>query len=173
LGLDYQPDFYLHSQVAERNRGTYARIVLYVFIQMPAIKLALATPEADRKYTKSGALYASCRDKDETIEEYTNRLAEWYVAHPDAIRSVMVTRSVERGKQFVELMKQVSTDMAKAVKCGSFYRNPAACRYRSCPYASICVDDCPEVREMCFTQGKGEGNTKGVVTDEGTECAEF
>jgi len=48
--------------------------ILYDVIGKPGIRPLRATPEDKRKYTKDGRLYANQRDRDETPEEYGDRL---------------------------------------------------------------------------------------------------
>lgn len=62
-------------------------------IRKPEIDLLKATPEAKRKYTQAGKLYANQRADDETLDDFRARLRddiasrpEWYFARKDVVR---------------------------------------------------------------------------------------
>lgn len=60
-----------------------AQSCIYDVLRVPALEPKLATPEADRKYTKAGKLYAVQRETDEGVTDYLARVVETLSARPD------------------------------------------------------------------------------------------
>ncbi|MCA9316824.1 MAG: PD-(D/E)XK nuclease family protein, partial [Planctomycetes bacterium] len=63
-----------HYYVGAESLGHRVEGCLYDVLLRPRLKPLKATPEASRKYTKDGRLYAAQREVDETPEEYAARL---------------------------------------------------------------------------------------------------
>lgn len=114
---------------------------VYDVIENPKIRPLLATPEASRKYTKAGILYANQRAIDETLDEYQTRLAslvteapERYFARADVVR--LETELEESLKDITEMALQIRTGPLTGVSP----RNPDACRKwgRDCDFLPIC-----------------------------------
>lgn len=135
---DEQSTNYLYAY--EQIYGEYAKGMLYVIIEKPTFKLSKATPLEKRKYTKTGALYASQREEDETPEEYLARVAEWYREKPRLHIHLQHRTPAELEKQVHDL-NLVFKDMADCEKSETYYRNPAACSILDCPYRSKCLED--------------------------------
>jgi hypothetical protein len=96
----------------------------------------------DRKYTKTGALYANQREVDETPEEYAERVQRDIETHPDDYfqRGEVVRLESEIREHDLEswLQAQVMRD-ARRMKIAP--KNPDACkRYgRLCSFFEVCT----------------------------------
>ena len=116
-------------------------------------KIDKATPLEARKYTvekidkKTGAvlepsrLYASCREHDETPDEYRARIREHIAANPDAYyqRGEVVRLESEMHAYDLETWQQ-AVQMRDAQRLGIAPRNPEACsRFGSvCSFFDVC-----------------------------------
>jgi PD-(D/E)XK nuclease superfamily len=101
-----------------------------------------ATPEAARKYTKQGLLYANQRDEDETAEEYGLRITEAICADPDRYyRRGFVVRLEDEVREAADDVWQTARLMREARAAGVYPRNVGACeRYgRLCAYHPVCT----------------------------------
>jgi hypothetical protein len=114
---------------------------LYDVLGKPALRPLKATPEESRKYTKDGRLYANQRDKDETPDEFRQRLVEHIAEQPN--------RYYQRGP--VQRLEQEELDAAydawatarqirEAQLANRWPRNPDSCeRYgRMCAFFDVC-----------------------------------
>jgi hypothetical protein len=137
--------------MAARAMGYEVCGVLYNFLPKPTIKRLYATPEECRKYKRDGSLYASQRVFDETDAEYVERVRAWYAENGDLFSQHIATRNDNQLKSMVTSISQIVTDMRRCESTGAYYRNPGACAIMSCPFASICLEDTPEIREANFT----------------------
>lgn len=146
---DMQAGLYI---MAAREMKIDVRGILYDYIPKPTIDLALATPEDKRKFTKDGKLYANQRDTDETPSEYLARVRSWYAERPECFVQHVVMRNEAQVDALVAQVKMLATDIRAAERDGSWYMNPGACAVMSCPFASVCLEDQPEVRAMNFRQ---------------------
>ena len=70
--------------MAMRSLGYNVTGIVYDIVQKPSIRRLKATPVEKRKYKADGSLIARQRVEDETDEQFTARLDEWYEAHPEA-----------------------------------------------------------------------------------------
>lgn len=149
LAYDTQASVYVNSAMRE---GFAVRGILYQFFCKPTIAPYKATPIEKRKYNKAnGTLYANMRAEDETLDEYARRVDEWYQDQGEAAFPIyVVTRNEKQIEAFSEQVKNIARDIRDAKKRGTFYPNPAACSVFSCPFAGICLEDTPEVREGCY-----------------------
>jgi hypothetical protein len=149
LRMDPQVSIY---HLGVRALGHEPSGCLYDVIENPKIRQLQATPEASRKYTKTGALYANQRANDETIEEYQVRLAGLVTENPD--RYFARADVVRLDAEIEESLKDV-TEMALQIRSGSLTgtaaRNPDSCfKYgRACDFHPICsgvesLDDNPQ-----------------------------
>ena len=59
-------------------------------------------------------------------------------------------RNKNQVEKLIEDVKKLATDMRACERDGSYYMNPSHCQMMSCPYASICLEDTPEVRAANF-----------------------
>lgn len=160
LQINNQSQFY---RMALDSMGIEIQAVVYVFVSVPKStpKVALA-PELVR-YKINGEPYANQQLVDETMEEYKARTHQWYVEHPDAVQIYVDQRSASSMKDFKNWLTQVIKDMIRCVKENRFYRNSDSCRMRSCSYSSICLNDCPEIRQANFTEKKIQPSTEDVA----------
>jgi PD-(D/E)XK nuclease superfamily len=100
-----------------------------------------ATPEENRKYTKEGKLYARQRDRDESPEEYRERLTADIFSRPTEFyqRATVVRLDAE-----LDSAREDLWDLAGAVYSApsrSYHpRSPDACRSfgRACDYWGVC-----------------------------------
>lgn len=135
LTLDSQVSTYIK---AAKDLGHDVVGVLYDVIQRPTIDPKKATPEDKRRYTKAGKLDARQRDRDESPEEYRQRLREDIASDPDSYYqrgTVVRTESEEREAHF-----DLWTWAEATLRGGYQPRNTEACKtvYGVCPYISVC-----------------------------------
>ncbi len=161
VALDPQVSTYT---AAAKALGYEPRDVIYDVIRKPGIVPLLATPEADRKYTKPTKaepiprLYAKMRETDETVDEYRERLRADIIAEPEKYFQRMTIVRLERDHaQHAEDVWQTAQMIAVAVEREMWPRSPNACeRYgRLCEFHDVCsgittIDD--EVRFMTKTK---------------------
>lgn len=126
--------------------------VLAKFREMPK----KATPVESRKYTKEGRLYANQRDKDETIEEFTMRIAGSMAENPEAYfgRAEVVRTEAE----LEESMRDIHATALMIRDCERLDRsprNPDACHMpgRPCFLFDVCcgcasLDDTTKFRKV-------------------------
>lgn len=137
LEMDQQLSIYA---LAARHIGYDIATVIYDVTLRPALRPLKATPEESRKYTKAGALYANQRDRDETPEEFYERVAADIAAKPD---KYFVRQEIARFEDdLVECMHEVwmqQLEIRQNQRSGYWRRNPGACftPFR-CDYVSIC-----------------------------------
>lgn len=137
LHLDQQLSIYV---IAARALGYPIDTVLYDVTRRPGLRPLTATPEAARKYTKEGRLYANQRDTDETPEEFAARVAADIVERPDhyfaRIEIARLEQDLEDCRR--ELWIQ-QLSIRAAQRADHWYRNPGACFGTiPCSYLSIC-----------------------------------
>lgn len=138
LTLDLQVSHYM---LGARALGYDPVGVVYDVLRKPKSKRALATPEAERRYTAEGKLYARQRDTDESLEDYSARLVDELQAAPDDY-----LQRAELHRLGHELVETQLDDLASLEamrrdrKRGHWPRNDGACvRYGSrCEYWGIC-----------------------------------
>lgn len=100
-----------------------------------------ATPEASRKYTKDGKLYAAQRDKDETVDEFSERISEKMAESPESYfgraEVVRTEAELEESKKDVHATALMLRDEARL---GRAPRNPSNCfKYGSaCEMFDVC-----------------------------------
>lgn len=163
LLLDSQVSNYL---VGAEALGMRADGVLYDVIRKVQLRPYAATPEASRKYTKDGKLYASQRAEDETLDEYRERVRAAIAEAPDAYyqRGTIVRLErevVDAARDMWELGRQIR----EAELAHRWPRNPDACdSYGSlCPYFDVCtgvarIDDATRFRDApSANEELGEG----------------
>ena len=137
LTLDTQVSTYLGA--TEGVEG-----MLYDVIRKPGIKPYKATPEADRKYTKAGTLYAAQRAADETPEEYAERLRADISSDPNKYyaRGIVVRLPHER----IEAARDtwlVAGSIRESMRLDAWPRNPSSCDAygRTCDYWAVCAGE--------------------------------
>ena len=124
--LAYDDQIALYMLVTGKERA------IYTVIQKPTIRLK----------------------KDETEEEYLERVSQWYDTEPE--RKIL-TLSVVRTKSELEEKRQELIYLAKEMRRRKlYYRNPTACAITSCPYASICLSYEPDIQLTGFYKKEKE-----------------
>ena len=139
LRLDNQVSTYF---VGARSLGFDASACLYDVLLKPGLKPKRATPEADRKYTKEGKLYANQRLEDESPEEFRIRLREELAGSPDRylVRGEVARLEEEEWDAASDLW-QVSQLIREGQNAGRYPRNPGHCEtyHRLCEYFDVCT----------------------------------
>lgn len=139
LRLDSQVSIY--HDLVEKNCGVELAGTIYNVVRKPTIRRLLATPEASRKYTKDGRLYANQRDKDETLEEYIVRFQEDITANPDKYyqRQVIIRTEMELEESRFDVW--ATAKMVRECEVVNRHpRNSNACFNwnRQCDYFDVC-----------------------------------
>jgi hypothetical protein len=114
---------------------------LYDVVDRPDLRPLKATPPDKRKYTKEGRLYAKQRDRDETLDEYRQRLADKINETPDAFFArPEVVRLESELSESVEDVTETALQIRKGPETGVAPRNPAACFLynRPCAFLDVC-----------------------------------
>lgn len=139
LQIDGQISFYYDGA---RALGLKVDGCIYDVLAKPALRPLKATPPESRKYTKDGRLYANQRDRDETPEEYRDRLVEAVSANPNAYyaRGEVVRLESELEEARYDTWA-LSKSLQEAHRAGRYPRNPDACvRYgHTCPFFGVCT----------------------------------
>ncbi len=142
IHLDPQLSIYL---IALRALGYDISTILYDVTKRPMLRPLKATPEADRKFTKAGTLYANQRERDETPEEFAARVSEAMQSEPDKyfVRQEIARLDSDLDETAWELWQQ-QLAIREAQRSGRWYRNPNSCftNSSSCEYLSICQSGC-------------------------------
>lgn len=147
LRIDGQSSGYFHGAAAH---GFDLDVMVYDMIGKPQKRPLKATPIADRKYTKptkkepTSRLYSNQRDKDESVEEYFERVAADIAEHPDDYyQRVPVVRLESEMIEHGDEMFSVATFAAQAKTTGFAPKNTSACRrYGSlCDYLPVCIGE--------------------------------
>lgn len=157
----------LFYRAALDKLGKPVEAVVYVFVSVPKFMPKPAVPKDQLRIKQNGEPYAGQQLVDETLPEYRARVKEWYSEHQTAVQIYVDQRSKGALKEFSKWLDSVIKDMRRVIKEKRFYLNSNACRMRSCSYRAVCLTDCPEVRQMCYTQSLGH-----QVTIEPTEAEE-
>ena len=85
------------------------------------------------------------QSKNESEDEYLNRVSEWY--SPEHVKSVNVVRSAGE----LEAKRQEIIYIARQIRqTKMFWKNPNTCAITPCPYASICLNYEPEMQVIGF-----------------------
>jgi hypothetical protein len=139
---------YLHHLLWDEQATNYLIAsgmdkILYIIIQKCTLKPHKET--INKKYKADGTLYANMYDHDEPENEYVERVRSWYDAEC-RITTQVVSRTTAQKNSHLQDLKNVIKD----IKNAAYYRNPKACSIFGCPFASICLEDTPEVREVNF-----------------------
>lgn len=137
LHLDQQLSIYV---IAARELGYNVETVLYDVTRRPGQRPLKATPEASRKYTAKGALYANQRERDETPDEYGARIAADVVERPDhyfsRIEIARLDQDLDDCRAELWAQQKILREMQLAHR---WYRNPGACfEPFACDYLPIC-----------------------------------
>jgi Holliday junction resolvase-like predicted endonuclease len=139
LRIDSQVSTYF---LGAQSIGFDVETCIYDVIRKPKLEPLKATPEASRKYTKQGALYANQRDRDETPEEFRARLREHIAENIEKLfQRGEVVRSEAELAEFNFDMWQTARMIREAEVAERHPRNPDACFQwsRACEYFDVCT----------------------------------
>lgn len=165
LTLDGQVSIYLDAARAE---GRDVRSVFYDVLGKPAIKPYKATPPEERRYTEkatklkdgtvrpAGSLHANQRERDETPEEFEERLAAYVGEDPNRyFRRGEIVRLEDEVEEARFDIWQLAQQLRESERAGRYPRNPSACeRYgRLCEFFAVCagqgsLDDTTKFRKL-------------------------
>lgn len=144
-GADYWVRLHLDSQlstyvIAARAMGYAVETVIYDVTRRPSQRPLKATPEESRKYTKTGALYAAQRERDEAPDEYAARVAADMAERPEhyfaRIEIARLDQDLADCARDIWIQQQT---LRAAQRSGTWYRNPGACfEPHPCTYIGIC-----------------------------------
>jgi hypothetical protein len=138
LGMDSQVS---HYYLGAEGLGHTAEGCLYDVLLRPRMKPLRATPEAARKYTKAGDLYANQRAEDEAPEDFRARVRADIEATPE---KYFQRREIARtDNDIVEYLADVWAEgrmMREAEIAKRAPRNPEAChRFGTCSFWDVCA----------------------------------
>lgn len=144
---DYWLNLLIDSQVSTYYLGLEAlgysvENCLYDVCRRPALQPYKATPADKRKYKADGTLYAAQRDKDETVEEFYQRVKGDIAERPN---HYFARREVPRSPKDLEDYLFDVWGTAQTVRAYQlkerFPRNTRSCisLYGTCPYFSYCT----------------------------------
>lgn len=144
-GSTYWRKLTLDTQVSQYLGATEGvEGMLYDVIRKPSLRPFKATPEAERKHTKAGALYANQREADETTEEYAARLRADISEDPNKYyaRGIIVRLPSER----IEAARDtwlVAGSIRESMRLDAWPRNPGSCDAygRTCDYWAVCAGE--------------------------------
>ena len=144
-GSTYWRKLTLDTQVSQYLGATEGvEGMLYDVIRKPGIKPFKATPEADRKYTKAGTLYAAQRERDETPEEFSVRLRADISEGPNKYyaRGIIVRLPSERTEAARDTWL-VAGSIRESMRLDAWPRNPGSCDAygRTCDYWAVCAGE--------------------------------
>lgn len=135
LQMDDQCSAYI---IGAESVGVPVQGVIYDVVRTYGLKPLAATPEASRKYTKAGTLYAQQRDRDESPEEYRARVREMIASDPGAYyRRHEVPRTAE---QVAGFLRDAWADAQRIDAVREYApRNPDACHAGApCAFWGFC-----------------------------------
>lgn len=180
LHMDQQLSIYVN---AARALGYNIETVIYDVTRRPMFRPLKATPESERQYTQkesklkdgtvrpAGSLYANQRDRDETPEEFAERVAADIAERPD---HYFARIEIARLDQDLEDCRAEVWQQAAAVRearsMGRWYRNPGACTGPfPCSYLSICLNrDLETTTPMGFVRSLDiHPELSGIATEQG------
>lgn len=157
-GADYWRVLRLDSQISTyiigaRALGYEPRGVLYDVVAKPSIDPHSATPEAKRKYTKAGQLYANQRAQDETLDEYAERLRESIIHNvEDYYKRAVVVRLEHETRDAMRDIWDTAAAIHAAQAAHYHPKNPDSCRAfnRVCSFFEVCTKEASLDDELRF-----------------------
>ena len=146
-GSDYWKRLRLDSQVSDyfvgaRSLGFDVAGCLYDVLGKPKIQPFEATPVEKRQYKKDGSLYASQRDRDETLDEYRARLRAHITENVDRYyQRGIVVRLEEDERDAAFDTWQTAREIRDADRLERHPRNPNACVQwgTTCEFFAVCA----------------------------------
>jgi hypothetical protein len=139
LAIDQQISLYACGAL---TLGLEPETCLYDVLKKPGIEPKKATPEASRKYTKEGRLYANQREHDETPDEFRARLVEEISEKPEAyFARVEVVRLVHEQLRALRDIDAVAQDILRTERGEPQPMTTDACRRhgRMCDFFPVCT----------------------------------
>ena len=163
-GSDYWKKLPIDGQVSgyyvgASTLGYEVDVCLYDVIRKPTIKPYKATPEDKRKYNKDGSLSKTCREFDETPDEWYHRLELDILQRPDYYYArVEVARSADDLTDYLFDMWAVGREIADAQRLGRFSRNPQNCQsYGKCEFFDVC-SGCADIDDVTLFRNAEDPN---------------
>jgi hypothetical protein len=146
-GSDYWKRLRLDSQVSDyfvgaRSLGVDVAGCLYDILGKPKLQLLEATPVDKRQYKKDGTLYASQRDRDETLDEFRLRLRAHLADNLDRYyQRGVVSRLEEDERDAAFDTWQTAREIRDADRFNRHPRNPNACVQwgATCEFFAVCA----------------------------------
>ena len=145
-GSDYWRKIPIDGQVSGYYVGAQANgyevsNCLYDVIRKPTIKPLKATPPEKRKYNKDGSLSKTCRELDETQQEWYERLKADIAERPDYYYArLQVARSEGDLMEYLFDMWAVAREISDAERLDRWSRNPQSCSvFGTCEYFDVCT----------------------------------
>lgn len=145
-GSDYWRKIPIDGQVSGYYVGAQANgyevsNCLYDVIRKPTIKPLKATPPERRKYNKDGSLSKTCRELDETPQEWYERLKADIAERPDYYYARLeVARSEGDLMEYLFDMWAVGREISDAERLDRWSRNPQSCSvFGTCEYFDVCT----------------------------------
>ena len=145
-GSTYWQRLRMDPQVSVYHGGTKAlghevEGCIYDVVSKFGERPKLATPMDKRKYTKDGKLYAVQRENDETVDEFSTRIAAKMVESPDSYFGR--AEVVRTDSEMVESQKDVHATalmIRDEERLGRAPRNPGNCFMygRTCEFHEVC-----------------------------------
>jgi hypothetical protein len=140
LHLDQQLSIYV---IAARALGHDVQTVIYDVTRRPGQRPLKATPDASRKYTARGALYANQRDTDETPDEYAARITADIEAKPEHyFARIEIARLDQDIAECAADLWDQQLALRECQRSRRWWRNPEACQTAvgACDYLPICIN---------------------------------
>lgn len=173
-GSDYLKRLRMDGQVTIYYEGAAAlgHMVggcIYDVLVKPAQRPLKATPIEARKYTKTGALYANQRDRDETPDEYRSRVVEAILGDPNAyfLRANVERLEAEMHDGLADVW-QTGRTIRENELAGRHPRNPDSCvRFgRTCEFFTICCGEGSLDDARLFTRGEAHLELADAVRED-------
>lgn len=145
-GSEYRDELAMDGQITQyflgaESLGYAPEVAIWDVLVKPGIKPLLATPAESRKYTKAGKLYANQRDRDETLDEYRERLFAEVSADPAKFIQVFeVPRLDCERAEYDGDVWDMAAEIRASERTGRARRNPDSCRRYGtpCAYLPVC-----------------------------------
>lgn len=131
---EYEYDLQWDEQMLAYMLMTGAREIYYTVCRKPTIR----------------------QKKNETEEEFFNRMVEWYSEDTDSkIRLLKISRSDEDVEDFLDAVEKMALEIRST---DHYYRNTSYCKHwgRRCEYAGICLHYDPNQEYVEYVRNKRE-----------------
>lgn len=151
-GSDYWKMLQLNSQVSDyfvggRSLGFDIQGCLYDVVAKPKLRPLLATPVAERKYTKAtktepSRLYANQRESDETLHEFRLRVRAHIDENPSQwFQRGVIARLEEDERDAAFDTWQIGQQIRESERLNRHPKNTNGCKsyFRVCEYFGVCT----------------------------------